>query len=293
MGRIFGLKRFEIHDGDGIRTTLFLKGCPLKCMWCHNPEGIGHESMLAVYPNACEKCGACRSACPSGAHVIENGVHTFLREKCLYCGACESACANDAVRLYGKEVTAREILPKLLEDRMFYGETGGVTLSGGEPLLQADFCFEILCLLKKEGIHTAVDTCGLVQWSAFEKILAYTDLFLFDVKCASSELHEKLTGAKNDLILANLRKLDACGKRIEVRIPLIPGMNDSEMPEIGGLLSSLKSLSRVKVLGYHNLAKDKYEALGLAYPMKEQGPAEKAQVEEVVSLFRNMNLPAE
>ena len=174
---IIDIKRFAVHDGDGIRTTLFLKGCSLKCVWCHNPEGIGFAPQLAYYPDKCIRCGECIEVCAAGAHKITDGMHSFDRTRCVGCGKCESACLGRALTFYGREMTVDEVLPKLLEDRDFYeSSNGGVTLSGGECLMHADFCAELLKKLKDEGIRTAVDTCGRGPRSAFDKTMPYTDI---------------------------------------------------------------------------------------------------------------------
>lgn len=292
MGRIFAIKRFEIHDGDGIRTTLFLKGCPLRCQWCHNPEGLTSKPVLSYYPQRCVGCGMCRLDCPQGAHVFKDGQHVLDRKLCMACGKCAQSCAHGALTFYGQEVTAQEILPRLLEDRLFYGANGGVTLSGGEPLLQADFCLELLQLLKKEGINTAVDTCGLVSRSAYEQVLPWTDQFLFDVKAADPVLHEELTGCRNEQILDNLRFLDQQGARIEIRIPLIPDKNDSEIAAIGELLLPLKHIEKVKVLGFHNLAAEKYASLEMVHPMGDAPSAEVEQIRQGAAILQQMGLPA-
>ena len=180
---ISDIKRFAVHDGDGIRTTVFFKGCPLRCRWCHNPEGLSFRSELAYYAHKCIGCGACVSACPNGAHVIDVEGHRIDRTKCTVCGKCEAVCFSDALKLYGREGTVKSLLPELLADRDFYETSGGgVTLSGGECLAQADFCTELLKALKEENIHTAVDTCGFVKREAIDKVLPYTDIFLYDMK---------------------------------------------------------------------------------------------------------------
>ena len=191
--RIFEVKRFAVHDGDGIRTTVFFKGCPLKCVWCHNPEGISTKSELAYYAHKCIVCGECQNVCPTGAHTIENGKHSFNREKCIICGKCTDVCLSDALILYGKEMTVEELLPVLLKDKDFYDNSGGgVTLSGGECLMQADFCAELLQMLKKEGINTAVDTCGYVPKESIDKVLPYTDTFLYDIKAIDEKDVDKI-----------------------------------------------------------------------------------------------------
>lgn len=284
-GEIFACKHFAVHDGPGIRTTLFMKGCSLNCRWCHNPEGKKGHPQLAYYPDLCIHCGACSKACAQGAHSMQDGKHVFDRQKCSACGRCEKACVKEALSFYGKTVEPQEILPELLADRMFYRTTGGVTLSGGECLCQDDFCAELLQLLKKENIHTAVDTCGHVLWKAFEKVLPYTDCFLYDVKAAQREVHKALCGAENHLILENLKKLDERGAMIEVRIPYVPHYNDQEMAAIAELLRPLKAVKSVKVLGYHSYASSKYEALGLENPMPETPMPSAAQVKKMQDMM--------
>lgn len=273
-GTIFDIKRFAIHDGDGIRTTVFLKGCPLKCLWCHNPESISFKPQLAYYVNKCMHCGSCADLCPTGAHVMTEAGHVFHREHCISCGKCEEACPVAALSLFGKTVTPEEILPVLLEDREFYvNSCGGVTLSGGECLMQPDFCAELLRLLKAEGIHTAVDTCGFVPRASIEKVLPYTDIFLFDIKAVDPQVHKSCTGQSNELILENLRYIDAAGKAIEVRVPYVPGHNDQQMEKISALVKTLKNVTAVKVLPYHNYAGSKYEALDMENTLPEVVPS--------------------
>ena len=293
MGRIFAVKRFEIHDGDGIRTTLFLKGCPLHCLWCHNPEGMTPRPMLSFYEEKCAQCGLCAQVCPAGAHVLnEGGRHVLRRDLCRLCGRCAETCAHDALRFYGQEVTPRQILPVLLEDEPFYAASGGVTLSGGEPLMQVDFCAELLKLLKERKINTAVDTCGMAPGSALEAVIPWTDQFLFDIKAVDSRLHKRLTGCDNQQIIENLRYLSRRGARIEVRIPLVPGLNDAEIPAIGRLLRDMPGVERVKVLGYHNLAKDKYASLEMSFPMGDHPPARVEEVHSAVRLLCGMGIRA-
>ena len=260
--KIFEIKRFAVHDGDGIRTTVFFKGCPLKCVWCHNPEGISAKSELAYYAHKCISCGECLNTCPTRSHNFVDGKHVFDRNKCIACGSCESVCLGKALTLYGKETTVDELLPILLQDKEFYDNSGGgVTLSGGECLLYADFCAELLKRLKENGVHTAVDTCGFVSQSAFDKVMPYTDIFLYDIKAFSEEVHIKCTGHSNKQILENLLYLDDHGCKTEIRIPYVPEYNDKEMEEIGKLLSGLKNLTKVRVLPYHNYAASKYAGL--------------------------------
>ena len=289
-GRIFEIKRFAVHDGDGIRTTVFLKGCPLRCVWCHNPEGISFLPELAYHAHKCISCGECVVACPVGAHVIDNGVHHFNREKCKACGACVEVCFGEALTLYGKDVTVEELLPTLLEDRAFYEKSGGgVTLSGGECLAQADFCAELLAALKKEGINTAVDTCGLVSRTAVDKVLPYTDVFLYDLKAYDSSIHKACTGRGNEEIIENLKYIDSCGKAIEIRIPYVPELNSYQIEKMAELLKAFKNITRVRVLPYHNYAGSKYAALDMENTLPNRLPSneEVFAAEEFFSFLNN------
>lgn len=261
---IVDIKRFAVHDGDGIRTTVFFKGCPLKCVWCHNPESISPRAQLAYYSHKCIGCGACADVCPNDAHKFENGRHIFTKDLCTACGKCTEACRGDALKLYGRTYTPDELLPILLEDKDFYDESGGgVTLSGGECLIQADFCAELLMALKDRGIDTAVDTCGFVSRESLDKVIPYTDTFLYDIKAFDNDVHVRCTGRSNELILENLGYIDSKNKSIEVRIPYVPSFNDDQIEKIAELLSTVKNLKKVRVLAYHDLAASKYSALGM------------------------------
>lgn len=261
-GNIFDVKRMAVHDGRGIRTTVFLKGCPLHCVWCHNPEGISASTQIGYFSNKCAACGRCAALCSTGAQSIVDGRHLYHRELCVQCGACVQACYPGALAIYGKPMTVSSLMPLLLEDVDFYECTGGgVTLSGGEPLLQPDFCEVLLCALQAKGIHTAVDTCGCVPWEAFVRVAAYTDQFLYDIKHIDGKEHALYTGCDNAIIIDNLRRLNALGASIEVRIPLVPGCNDAEITlrGIGALLGELRCVERAKVLPYHGYATAKYD----------------------------------
>ena len=273
--RVFEIKRFAVHDGDGIRTTVFFKGCTLKCVWCHNPEGIGFKPQMAFLENKCTLCGACVEACPQNAHKIENGIHIFERDKCVSCGKCEEACLNGALTLYGKEMTVDEVMPILLEDKDFYDNSdGGVTISGGECLCHADFCAELLKKLKENGIHTAVDTCGFVSKEAIDKVMPYTDVFLYDFKAYDEDVHIKCTGQSNRTILENLKYIDGCGKQIEIRIPYVPGFNSEQIEKIAEFMSKLNNLTKVRVLPYHNYAGSKYKSLDMENTLPEILPTD-------------------
>lgn len=270
---IFEVKRFAVHDGDGIRTTVFFKGCPLKCVWCHNPEGIGFNPQLSYMEYKCIDCGECAKICKYGAHVIKNGQHVFYREKCIGCGKCEEVCLGESLKLYGKEMTVEELMPILLEDREFYNTSnGGVTLSGGECMMQADFCAELLIELKKQGIHTAVDTCGFVSREAIEKVMPYADVFLYDLKAIDEDIHIKCTGQSNKIILDNLKYLDQCGKEIEIRIPYVPEYNSEQIKKVAVFLKDFKNLTKIRVLPYHNYAGSKYKALDMENTLPNKVP---------------------
>lgn len=275
MAKVVDIKRFATHDGDGIRTTVFLKGCPLKCVWCHNPESISEKVQLAYYSHKCINCGMCINVCENKAHTTVDGKHVFYRSLCTACGKCEETCFGDALKIYGKEYSADELLPILIEDKDFYDNSGGgVTLSGGECLIHADFCEDLLKKLKEENINTAVDTCGFVSKKAFDKVMPYTDVFLYDIKAFDEDVHIKCTGKSNKIILENLKYLDECGKKIEIRIPYVPEYNSAEINKIFDFLKTLKNIVKIRVLPYHNYAASKYEALSLKNTLPEKLPYE-------------------
>lgn len=283
---ISDIKRFAVHDGDGIRTTVFFKGCPLKCRWCHNPEGISRKPQLSYIAKKCIQCGACIDRCPAGAHQFFPEGHVFHRDRCLSCGSCVEECLGQALKLYGREITVDELMPHLLADADFYESSGGgVTLSGGEPLMQAVFCRELLERLKKEDIRTAVDTCGYASKQAVEAVMPYTDLFLYDLKAVDEEVHKRCTGVSNRPILENLCYINSCGKAVEIRIPYVPGMNDGEIERMGGFLKDLSAVKCVKVLPYHGFAASKYEALGMENPLpRTESPGDEVLAQAVARL---------
>ena len=286
-GRIVNVKRFAVHDGDGIRTTVFFKGCPLHCLWCHNPESITFEEELAYYAHKCTDCGACGGICPANEY---DGKHVFSREACRLCKKCLKICPNGAFEWYGKEVSVDELLEKLLEDKSFYQTSnGGVTLSGGECLMQAEFCAELLKKCKENGLHTAVDTCGYVKREAFDLVIPYTDVFLYDIKAYEQKTHISCTGKSNERILQNLLYLEEKGCDIEIRIPYAPEYNHGEMDKIARFLSGLQSVSKIKILPVHNFTDAKRQALGLTAVEHFAVPTAE-QLEEVKAVFEKNNL---
>lgn len=288
-GYIFDIKHFAIHDGPGIRTTVFFKGCPLKCVWCHNPESISKNKQLGYIEHKCVNCARCVPACPNGAHYMdENNVHGFNREKCTVCGACTDACYGKNLIVYGKHVHAEDIMDELLEDKDFYDTSnGGVTLSGGECLMQSAFCAELLEKLKNEGIYTAVDTCGFVSKEALDRVMPYTDLFLYDLKAFDEAVHIKCTGQSNKIILENLKYLDLNNQKIEIRIPLVPDYNTDQTEKLGEFLAPLKNIAGVRILPYHNFAGTKYKSLEMKDTLPPRLPSDEeiSAAESAVSRF--------
>lgn len=281
-GTIFDVKRFAVHDGPGIRTTLFLKGCPLHCLWCHNPESISRQSQLVFTPMKCIGCLNCIKVCPQGAHQLIDGEHVIVRELCLACGTCAEGCYAGALELAGREVTVREMIEEVLRDRAFYETSGGgMTLSGGEPLFQYEFTRALLRSAKAEGLHTALDTTGLTSWERLEELLPYIDLILYDLKQMDRERHIALTGVPNEQILDNLRRVDATGQPLWIRIPLIPGQNDDDANyhALGRFLSGLNHVERIEILRYHRLAESKYESVGYDYSLLGLEPPTEEEAE--------------
>ena len=249
---IFDIERTSLSDGPGIRTTVFFKGCNLRCAWCHNPESQRATPQMMLYKNKCTGCGKCKKKCQSGL------------EKCVLCGKCTLYCPHDARKICGKEYTVDEVLKEILKDKSFYEASGGgVTFSGGECMLQIDFLEEILKRCRENGIHTAVDTAGHVPYAYFERILPYTDLFLYDVKCFDRDTHKKYTGVDNALILKNLAALLDSSAPVCIRIPIVPTVNDEEkeLQKIKTFLDDHKSPKKIELLPYHALGEHKYAAI--------------------------------
>ncbi len=263
-GTVFDIQRFSIHDGPGIRTNVFLKGCPLRCLWCHNPEGLSRETDVEFLSNKCIACGRC-SVCEKGCHVFADGLHGYLRENCERCGKCIKECVAGALKLVGREYTVDDVMREVESDRMFYEESGGgMTLSGGEPLYQSDFAVALLTEAKNRGIHTAIETCGFYSESVLRRAIPYVDVFLFDYKVTGREEHKKATGVYPDVILNNLEIINAEGREIVLRCPIIPGINDNNVhyDAIAALLEKYEHITRVDLEPYHRLGSSKYDSIG-------------------------------
>ena len=288
--RYTGVKRFAVHDGPGIRTTLFLKGCPLNCIWCHNPESISGRPELAFHGNACIHCGNCVRSCP--CHTFTAGIHQIDRTRCIACGKCTNACPCGALELFGQEISTECAAELLSADRHFYGDAGGITRSGGEPLLQIEFCVELLKLLKRKKLHCAIDTCGCISWNAFERVLPFTDLFLYDFKEADPARHRRFTGNDNELILKNLNRLDASGKPIEIRMIQVPqhNMSEREIAAAADFLSSLHNITAVRLLAYHSQAHSKYRAVGRSDTLPAVPSPTFAELEANAAILRSRGL---
>jgi len=287
-GIVSGIKRMEIHDGDGIRTTVFLKGCPLKCIWCHNPESLSRKIQIAAFHQKCIACGSCNAVCPEGAVTLgEVDWH-----RCAQCGLCAESCPAGAMVRYGEEWEPEALVKILAQDAPFFKSSGGgVTLSGGECLAQPEFAEALAKELVQKGISVYVDTCGFVNREALDRIIPYTERFLYDIKAIDPEVHEACTGQKNGIILENLRYLSARGCSIEIRYPLIKGYNDGECEKIGRFLQELSGICKIKVLQYHRFASSRYEALGMecTLPDTETTPED---VQSAVDILRRFGLNA-
>ena len=270
-GTICGIKRMEIHDGDGLRTTVFFKGCPLSCVWCHNPESISFQKQVGFFKEKCIECGLCKN---------EKNEETA------------KACPVGALVSYGEEVDADALFDTVMKDAPFFKSgKGGVTFSGGECLAQADFAVSLAEKFYKAGVSVYIDTCGFVKQTVLERIIPFTDKFLYDVKAFSEDVHKKCTGQTNEIILENLKFLSRKGCKIEIRYPLVKGFNDGECEKIGAFLCNLKGIEKVKILKYHRFAASRYDALGMNNTLPDIETTYE-DIEKAVEILRNYGLNA-
>lgn len=274
-GLIFNIQRFSIHDGPGIRTVVFFKGCPLRCLWCHNPEGQIMKKEMVIWDDRCIGCKTCVKTCSNSA--VEDP------SKCILCGECVKECPAGAREIAGKEMTVEEIMTEIEKDRVFYEESsGGVTFSGGEPLFQPAFLINLLKKCKENGVNTAIETCGYSSWETLLSVSKYTDLFLFDIKVMDEQSHRKFTGVSNKMILENLKRLSSNHRNILVRIPVVPGVNDSieNINKTAEFVSSL-GIKEVHLLPFHKGGVEKYRRLRRDYKFV----VENSQGKDVINLF--------
>lgn len=283
MGTIVNLQRYSLGDGPGIRTTVFLKGCPLRCLWCANPESQDPKPEVGHRESMCRHCGKCLEACGSGAISIRSNQIYIDHEKCVRCGSCVKACLYKSMTWYGEEMGADEVVREVRKDEMFYGADGGVTLSGGEVLMQAEFAAEILRKCKESGISTAIETSGF--GGKLDLLLPWLDIIMFDIKCVNSARHKELTGVSSEIIHQNLRLAAQSGARVTVRYPMIPGYNDAQgdIAAIAQLMADI-GLHTAEIMPYHSFGITKYDALGRPYTVESETP-DSDKLDRAVAIF--------
>jgi len=294
-GLIFNIQRFSIHDGPGIRTVVFFKGCPLECVWCSNPESQSPDPEMFFSPLKCIGCGLCIEACENKAVNIRDNKIINDKSKCANCRKCEDVCPTGARALAGKEMSAEEVIKELEKDCQFYRRSGGgVTFSGGEPVLQGEFVRELAEELKKRNIHTAIETTGFADWDIFRDAVKNVDLVLYDLKAFNPEKHMRFTGTDNRCILDNARKIAGL-KEVIFRIPVIPGFNEQveDMENLAGFISECKPGGEVHVIPYHALGKPKYERLGKVYALAEVKPPSGEELARLKDIFTAKGLKTE
>jgi pyruvate formate lyase activating enzyme len=293
-GVVFNIQRYSIHDGPGIRTTAFLKGCPLQCAWCQNPESQIMRPEIFFVSENCQGCGACAQVCPQGAIAVVDGLARTDRAKCIGCGKCTEVCPNEARNLMGRSQTAQEVFEELAADEIFYQRSGGgATLSGGEPLAQPEFATAVFRLCREASIHTALDTCGHAPWETMRQVLEYVDLVLYDLKHMDPERHKKYTGVSNELILEGARRIRQLGVPMLARVPLIPGFNDDAQ----NLLATAQFIATemgdsipVHLLPYHRLGETKHERMEQPGKAIAAQPPSDEQMEEMRAVFESLGL---
>jgi pyruvate formate lyase activating enzyme len=292
-GWIFDLQRFSLHNGPGIRSTVFFKGCPLRCWWCHNPESQLPGKEVLLWEGRCIHCGFCLEACPQAAIAMVGNFPITDQERCTLCGTCAEECFANARQMVGREIGSTELVCLLERDLPFYQRSGGgVTLSGGEPLQQPEFLGAALKGCKQRGIHTALDTCGYAPWQILDQVRMDIDLFLYDLKLVDEHLHQQYTGVSNRLILENLRRLARLGHAIALRIPIIPGVNDDEenLKQTAELAHSLPSRVSIDLLPYHTIAAEKYRRASRSYQLPDLQSPSTETMDKIVDVFSQFDL---
>ena len=296
---IFNKQKYNMYDGPGVRTLVFFKGCPLRCKWCSNPEGLERKYQIMFKPTTCVSCGSCVPVCPQKIHSISSsGEHIIDRSiDCIGCGQCVEACIPDALKIAGEQVPISELLEYVEQDRAFYDQSGGgVTLGGGEVTSQPEAAINLLQACKQEGLHTAIETCGYTKKETILRFAEYVDLFLFDLKHIDPDRHFELTGVRNEMILENLEELIMKRNHVKVRMPMLKGINDSEA-EIRGVIEFLKPFREFKnfegidLLPYHKLGVNKYEQLGMDYPIEGDPSLDDADLDRIEGWIREYDFP--
>ena len=296
---IFNVQKYNTFDGPGVRTLIFFQGCPLRCKWCANPEGLERRYRIMFKADMCVNCGRCVSVCPAGIHRTDSGIHQIDRSRnCMGCHACERTCLNRALSIVGEEKTISELLDIVLEDKDFYMMSGGgVTLGGGEVTAQPEAAASLLDVCKRRGIHTAIETCGYVTPENLKKIAPFVDLFLFDIKHIDSRRHYEWTGVRNEQILENVRWLLGNNHNVKIRMPLLKGVNDRR-EDIEGIVKLLlpyqdyDNFKGIDLLPYHKMGVNKYKQLGLDYQIEGDPSLSKEDLDHIESWIRQYDLPA-
>jgi pyruvate formate lyase activating enzyme len=293
QGIVTNIQRFSIHDGPGIRTTVFFKGCNLHCFWCHNPETLRRNPQLQLFPDRCIGCGECFERCPEGAHVATEDGRSFLRERCKACGTCVETCYAQALLLVGEEKTVDEVVEEVLRDLPFYETSGGgVTLSGGEPLLQPDFAYAILDRCREAGLHTAIETAANWPWERLAALLPVTDLVMMDVKLMDAARHKEATGVPNARILENAKLLGTKAPELIVRTPIVPCVNDNpeDILAIAQFAAQLPNLLYYELLPFHPMASGKYDSLDMDYRARDMKTPAKEQIEALTEVAKQAGI---